>query len=159
MALECIRDIQNNNGVIESFISFCGGLPAPEFANNPLRYKFSWSPKSALWNIKSSAKYLKNGEIVNILPGGNVMALPIESNILPNVELEGFPNRDSTQYQELYGLGNQLTSLLRGTFRYKGYGKCAKILLALGLIDDQMHPQLQSDGEEITWVCVNFVVF
>lgn len=27
-------------GRVESFLSYCGGLPAPEAANNPLGYKF-----------------------------------------------------------------------------------------------------------------------
>ncbi len=27
---------------VESFVSYCGGLPAPEHSENPLRYKFRW---------------------------------------------------------------------------------------------------------------------
>lgn len=157
LALECIREIQKNGGAIESFISFCGGLPALEYADNPLRYKFSWSPKGALLNLRSPAKYLKNTEIVNVLAGGDLMLSPQELSFLPDIELEGFPNRDSIQYQELYGLGKDLTSLIRGTIRYKGFGTCARILLELGLIDTQTHPLLTDDGLEITWVCISVV--
>lgn len=66
LALECIHDIQSKGGVIESFVSYCGGLPgmyfilysyevffqcpfsiawsfffvkAPEHSDNPMRYK------------------------------------------------------------------------------------------------------------------------
>ncbi len=36
---------------VESFVSYCGGLPAPEASGNPLGYKFSWSPRGALMNM------------------------------------------------------------------------------------------------------------
>lgn len=48
------------------------------------------------------------------------MACPRSLDFLPGFSLEGFPNRDSTQYSELYGLGSQVQTLLRGTIRYKG---------------------------------------
>ena len=47
-----------------SFVSWCGGIPAPENSENPLRYKFNWSPRGVLLNLRSSAKYLENGEVV-----------------------------------------------------------------------------------------------
>lgn len=50
LALEQIKDVHDKGGSIESLISYCGGLPAPECSDNPLRYKFSWSPRSALVN-------------------------------------------------------------------------------------------------------------
>ena len=46
-------------GKVESFISYCGGLPAPEASENPLGYKFSWSPRGALMNMLS-------GGIINV---------------------------------------------------------------------------------------------
>jgi hypothetical protein len=39
--------VRQEGGVLTSFESVCGGLPAPEFSDNPLGYKFSWSPKVA----------------------------------------------------------------------------------------------------------------
>ncbi|KAJ8965271.1 hypothetical protein NQ314_004234 [Rhamnusium bicolor] len=56
LALECIQEAKAAGGRITSFESFCGGLPAPEFSDNPLRYKFSWSPRAALLNTVSSAR-------------------------------------------------------------------------------------------------------
>jgi hypothetical protein len=44
-ALEIIHGVQHKGGKLLSFRSVCGGLPAPEAANNPLGYKFSWYPK------------------------------------------------------------------------------------------------------------------
>lgn len=67
MALEQIKDIQEKGGSVESLISYCGGLPAPEYSNNPLRYKFSWSPRAVLANTLSPARYMNQGQIVEIL--------------------------------------------------------------------------------------------
>lgn len=58
LAMECIDQIHEEGGKIDSFVSYCGGLPAPEHSNNPLRYKFSWFPRGALVNTVSEAKYL-----------------------------------------------------------------------------------------------------
>lgn len=63
LALECFDDVRKAGGKIESFVSWCGGLPAPECSFNPLRYKFSWSPKGALLNTLAPAKYHRDGQV------------------------------------------------------------------------------------------------
>lgn len=151
LALECIHDIQSKGGVIESFISYCGGLPAPEHSDNPMRYKFSWSPRGVLANTLSAAKYISKGQVVEISGGGDLMSNPRRLDFLPGFALEGFPNRDSTQYSELYGLGKELNTLLRGTIRYSGFSECMREMQLLGLIDTQPHPMLHPSGPEITW--------
>jgi alpha-aminoadipic semialdehyde synthase len=40
LAMELFEIIRDDGGRIDSYISYCGGLPAPEHADNPLRYKF-----------------------------------------------------------------------------------------------------------------------
>lgn len=152
LALELIKDVHEKGGSIESLISYCGGLPAPECSNNALRYKFSWSPRAVLANTLSPAKYLNRGQIVEILGGGDLMSAPKELNFLPGFALEGFPNRDSTKYGELYGLGPNINTLLRGTIRYKGFSGCIEAIKTLGLIDAEPHPMLHPNGPEITWV-------
>jgi alpha-aminoadipic semialdehyde synthase len=44
-AMKVIDEAKAKGSVVRSFSSICGGLPAPEAADNPLGYKFSWSPK------------------------------------------------------------------------------------------------------------------
>lgn len=150
LALECIQEVHEKGGIIESFVSFCGGLPAPEHSDNPLRYKFSWSPRGVLLNTLSAAKYLSKGQIVEISGGGDLMTALRDLEFLPGFALEGFPNRDSTKYQDLYGLSNVHT-LLRGTIRYKGFSECIKPMQLLGLIDPNPHPMLHLKGPELTW--------
>lgn len=63
LAMECIDEVHETGGKIESYISYCGGLPAPEFSNNPLRYKFSWSPRGVLLNVLGNAKFLQDSKV------------------------------------------------------------------------------------------------
>ncbi|XP_063698348.1 alpha-aminoadipic semialdehyde synthase, mitochondrial [Culicoides brevitarsis] len=151
LAMEAIDDIHDKGGVIESFVSFCGGLPAPEHSDNPLRYKFSWSPRGAIINTLSSARYLSKGQIVEIQGGGDLMSAPRSLDFLPGFSLEGFPNRDSLKYQKLYNMGPHLHTLVRGTIRFKGFTECIKTLQLIGLIDPEPHPMLHPQGPEITW--------
>lgn len=64
LAMECFDQIHEAGGKVDSFISYCGGLPAPEYADNPLRYKFSWAPRNVLLNPMSAARYLQNSEVI-----------------------------------------------------------------------------------------------
>lgn len=152
LALKYIRQAHFNGCIIESFISYCGGLPAPEYSANPLRYKFSWSPRGVLLNTLSSAKYLWENDVIEIAADGSLMSAAIDLDFIPELELQGFPNRDSTIYAELYGLDHNLSTLLRGSIRYKGFAESVKVLTALGLISTQPHPLLQPDAPSITWV-------
>ena len=63
LAMECFDEVQLGCGRVDSFVSYCGGLPAPECSDNALRSQFSWSPRGALLNTMSGARYLKDGKV------------------------------------------------------------------------------------------------
>ncbi|XP_038067093.1 alpha-aminoadipic semialdehyde synthase, mitochondrial-like isoform X1 [Patiria miniata] len=151
LAMECFHNIKAEGGKIRFFDSWCGGLPAPEHSENPLRYKFNWSASASVGAIMRDAKYLKNGEEVYIPPGmlmeeSNVQ----EINFLPGFNLEGYFNRDSTSYIFAYGIPTAHT-VTRGTLRYKGFCKAVTSLSKLGLVDDKPHPALDDSAPDITW--------
>jgi len=150
LALDCFDEVKHGGGRVESFVSFCGGIPAPEHSDNPLRYKFSWSPRGVLLNTLAAAKYLKNNQDVNIKSGGGLLEAVESFDFVPGLNLEGFPNRDSTIYREVYGISDAHT-ILRGTLRYKGYAKQVQGLVKLGLIDPNPHPALHPGGPDVTW--------
>jgi alpha-aminoadipic semialdehyde synthase len=56
--MECFDSVHTGGGKVESFVSYCGGLPAPEHSDNPLGYKFSWSPRGVLLNMLSGGTLL-----------------------------------------------------------------------------------------------------
>lgn len=150
LAMECIDKAKEVGATVISYTSFCGGLPAPEHSDNPLRYKFSWSPQGVLLNTVQSATYLKDGEIINIPPGGALLDSVTPMDFFPGLNLEGFPNRDSTKYAEPYGIQTART-LLRGTLRYKGYSRTMGGFVKLGLINPDPDPLLSSTTPPLTW--------
>lgn len=140
MAVEAIRRVERSGGRVRSFVSFCGGLPAPDSVDNPLGYKLSWSPRGVLLAAKSPVRFVRGGELVEhpspYLPGGPE---PVE---VPGVGmLEGYPNRDSLAYGPLYGLDSP-EDLFRGTLRYPGWCETMRAFYRLGLLDPQDDPSL-----------------
>ncbi|KAK2187791.1 hypothetical protein NP493_154g03016 [Ridgeia piscesae] len=150
LAMECFDDVKEHGGKISSFVSWCGGLPAPEYSANPLRYKFSWSPRGVLLTLLNSAKYLQDNKVVEVPGNGGLLESTRELDFLPGFHLEGYPNRDSTMYAEMYGIETAHT-ILRGTIRYHGFKQAATGLLMMGLIDLSPHPLLHPGGPDITW--------
>jgi saccharopine dehydrogenase-like NADP-dependent oxidoreductase len=133
-AMRIIHQVHEAGGRVLSFISYCGGLPAPEANTNPFGYKFSWSPRGVLLASKNSARYLRDGEIV-LVPPERLFENPTIVRIPGLGEFEGYPNRDSAAYREVYGIPEAET-VLRGTLRYSGWCLTLKKIGDLGLLDD-----------------------
>lgn len=150
LAMECFEEVHQGGGKVESFVSYCGGLPAPECSDNPLRYRFSWSPRGALLNTIGAARYLKDGQIVEIPPGGALIEKTEKLDFLPGFAFEGFANRDSLAYVEHYGI-EEARTVFRGTIRYSDYADHILGLIKLGLISMEPHPCLHPGGPDITW--------
>ncbi|KAL2461012.1 lysine-ketoglutarate reductase/saccharopine dehydrogenase bifunctional enzyme [Abeliophyllum distichum] len=121
MAMKMINHVHVRGGKIKSSISYCGGLPSPEAANNPLAYKFSWSPAGAIRAGWNPATYRYHEEVVH--GGGEdlyVSAKKLRIADFPAFALECLPNRDFLVYDDLYGIGNEASTIFCGTLRYEG---------------------------------------
>jgi len=133
-AMRIIDHIHGKNGKVEEFYSICGALPAAESANNPLKYKFSWSPKGVILASRNSALYLKKGKRVNI-ESSNLFKDRFTYNF-PGVDrLEVYPNRDSVSFIDIYGIPEAKT-MYRGTFRFKGWCETLDVMKNLNMLDD-----------------------
>eukprot|EP01064_Diplonema_japonicum_P031419 TRINITY_DN5613_c0_g1_i1.p1 TRINITY_DN5613_c0_g1~~TRINITY_DN5613_c0_g1_i1.p1 ORF type:complete len:461 (+),score=197.79 TRINITY_DN5613_c0_g1_i1:57-1385(+) len=121
-------------GKITSFTSFCGGLPAPANNNNPFGYKFSWAPRGVLLAAKNAAKYYEGGDLKDV-PSEDLWSVAKKMDVKGfSKPFEGVPNRDSTQYKEIYNLPD-IKTLLRGTFRYAGWADILLSLVKLDMLD------------------------
>lgn len=134
-AMRIIHDVEAKGGQILGFTSYCGGLPAPEANTNPFGYKFSWSPIGVLLAGKNSAQYLKNGQEV-LIPSEDLFANYSLIEIEGLGEFEGYPNRNSLPYIQLYGI-QSTKIMLRGTLRYKGWCPTMKKIVELRLLDEE----------------------
>ncbi|KAF9209612.1 saccharopine dehydrogenase (NADP+, L-glutamate-forming) [Haplosporangium sp. Z 27] len=148
-ALKTIEEVHAEGGKILSFLSYCGGLPAPEASNNPLGYKFSWSSRGVLLALKNSAKFYENGEVVEYT-GEDLMNSAKPIPIYPAFAFVGYPNRDSTPYKERYNIPEAHT-ILRGTLRYAGFPQFVKTLVDIGFLNDAPVDVLAPSSAEIAW--------
>jgi saccharopine dehydrogenase (NADP+, L-glutamate forming) len=135
-AMKVIDHIHATGGKVEEFYSLCGALPAPENADNPLKYKFSWSPKGVVLASRNGALYLKKGKRVVIEPEN--LFRDLFTYDFPGVgEMEVYPNRDSISYIDIYSIP-EVSTMFRGTFRYKGWCETLDAMKALNMLDDSI---------------------
>ncbi|KAI0025407.1 hypothetical protein F4780DRAFT_327067 [Xylariomycetidae sp. FL0641] len=138
-AVKTIDEVHKAGGKIISFLSYCGGLPAPEASGNPLGYKFSWSPRGVLLALRNAAKFYQDGKVVDIA-GPDLMATAKPYHIYPGFAFVAYPNRDSTPYKERYNIPEAQT-IIRGTLRYAGFPEFVKVLVDIGFLveEEQSH--------------------
>ncbi|KAJ0162784.1 Saccharopine dehydrogenase [Colletotrichum tanaceti] len=133
-AVKTIEEVHQEGGKITSFLSYCGGLPAPESSGNPLGYKFSWSPRGVLLALRNAASFYQDGKVVNVA-GPDLMATAKPYHIYPGFATVAYPNRDSTPYKERYNIPEAQT-IIRGTLRYAGFPEFVKVLVDIGFLKD-----------------------
>ena len=132
-AMQIINLVKAKGGHIESFYSYCGGLPALEHNTNPFGYKFSWSPEGVMLAAKNDGKYLKNGEMIEVssdklfdhywlvdVPGAGTF--------------EAYVNRDALPYRDSYNLPD-IKSIYRGTLRNISHCQAWHFFKKIGLLD------------------------
>lgn len=132
-AMRVIDHIHKKGGKVKEFYSLCGALPAKESANNPLKYKFSWSPRGVLLAGNNSARYLKHGAEV-VVPTQNLFKDPFVVDFKGVGNMDVYPNRDSIEYIDIYGIPEAET-VFRGTFRFKGWCESLDAMKKLHLLD------------------------
>ncbi|MEJ1240360.1 saccharopine dehydrogenase C-terminal domain-containing protein [Chryseolinea sp. T2] len=139
-AMQLIDSIRDRGGKLLSFESFTGGLIAPHTApDNPWRYKFTWNPRNVVMAGQSTAKYLLDGRY-QYIPYHQLFRR-ITPVTVEGVAYEGYANRDSLKYREVYGL-NDIRTMLRGTLRYQGFCSAWNVLVQLGCCDDSYEMEL-----------------
>ncbi len=141
-AMKIFHKVQNEGGKIVSFMSYCGGLPAPEANTNPLGYKFSWAPKGVLKAAGNGAKFMKDGKIVEI-EGADLFKNYWFVDVEGIGTLEAYPNRNSLDYIDLYDL-KHLRTMYRGTFRNISHCETWYILSQMGFYkEDEIFDNLE----------------
>ena len=140
-AMRIIHQAHKQGKEIEAFYSYCGGLVSPDcVGDNPWAYKFSWNPRNVILAGQSTARYLEDGKL-RFLPYhrlfGNSRTVDIDGKLY-----DGYPNRDSLSYREVYGL-QHINTMLRGTLRNSNFCKAWDVFVQLGLTDDSYNFPLQ----------------
>ena len=134
-AMQVIDRIRAKGGKMLLFESFCGGLIAPESDNNLWNYKFTWNPRNVvLAGQGGAAEFIQEGKY-KYIPYHRLFRRTEFINIEGYGKFEVYANRNSLQYQSIYGLENILT-LYRGTIRRVGFSRAWNMFVQLGMTDD-----------------------
>ncbi len=133
-AMQIIDKIKAKSGKINLFKSFTGGLVAPKYDNNPWNYKFTWNPRNVVLAGQGTSKFIRNGKY-KYIPYHRLFTRTERITFDEVGEFEGYANRDSLKYREIYGL-EDIPTIFRGTLRRPGYCKSWNIFVQLGMTDD-----------------------
>jgi saccharopine dehydrogenase-like NADP-dependent oxidoreductase len=130
-ASQIIHGIQRVASTISSFKSYCGGLIAPEYDDNPWHYKFTWNPRNVVTAGTGGAKFLQGGKETEVAYSelfNNNKKIKVDS-LAP---LAYYPNRDSLRYIGQYDIP-EIKTFMRATLRHPSFCKGWDAIIQLGL--------------------------
>jgi len=136
-AAQMVKKINEEGGIVKSFESYGGGLPAPDTLSNPFKYVISWNPRNVVMAGENGAQYLEEGKI-KIVPYHNVFLHTWPVHIAELGTMEAYPNRDSLLYRQQYNF-QQAKTVIRGTLRYPGWSETWFQIVRLGLPNEKLH--------------------
>jgi len=123
---------------VQGFHSYGAGIPEPSAADNPLRYKITWTFDGLLKAYKRPARVLRGGKEISI-PGTEIFS---EEHMhlldIPGLgTLEAYPNGDAVHYRELFGIGPGITDMGRFALRWPGHCRFWYTMAQLSFLDDE----------------------
>ena len=133
-AMKVIDKVRSDGNELIGFESFTGGLLAPSEDENPWKYKFTWNPRNVVLAGQGVVKFIQEGRY-KFIPYHRLFRRTEIVHIPKYGEFEGYANRDSLQYLDVYNLRG-IKTLYRGTFRRPGYSKAWDVFVQLGATDD-----------------------
>ncbi|WP_288342379.1 saccharopine dehydrogenase C-terminal domain-containing protein [uncultured Roseivirga sp.] len=135
-AMKVIDHIREDKGLeIRAFESFTGGLLAPDpDDDNPWQYGFTWNPRNVVLAGQGTVKFIQEGKY-KYIPYHKLFKRTEMIHIPGHGYFEGYANRDSLMYLDVYNLRG-IKTLYRGTLRRPGYSKAWDIFVQLGATDD-----------------------
>lgn len=139
-AMKIIHSAQSNGEEILSFKSYCGGLLAPESEDNPWKYKFTWNPRNVVLAGQGTSRYIEKGDL-KYVPYHQLFKRLERISFSGLGDFDGYPNRDSLSYRQVYGL-EKIPTMLRGTLRRAGFCKAWDVFIQLGMTDDSFQMEM-----------------
>lgn len=135
-AMKVIDYIREEKGLeLSAFESFTGGLLAPDpNDDNPWHYGFTWNPRNVVLAGQGTVKFIQEGRY-KYIPYQKLFRRIEMIHIPGHGYFEGYANRDSLMYLDVYNLRG-IKTLYRGTLRRPGFCKAWDIFIQLGATDD-----------------------
>lgn len=124
---------------LEEIAIYGTGIPEPEAADNPIKYRVSWTLEGVLESYVRPARIIRNGDVVRI--ENRELFLPEnvhEIDVKGIGHLEAFPNEDAVEYVARGGIDvKSLQNVGRYTLRWPGHSEFWRKIVDLHLLDDE----------------------
>ncbi len=134
-AMRVLDQIRGRGHKLTGFETFTGGLLDPESClDNPWEYKFTWNPRNVVLAGTGTVKFIQEGRY-KYIPYHRLFRRTEVVHLPGYGYFEGYANRDSLKYLDVYQL-RDIQTLFRGTFRRPGFCKAWNIFIQLGATDD-----------------------
>jgi saccharopine dehydrogenase-like NADP-dependent oxidoreductase len=123
--------------------SMCGGFPAPQSIDNPLKYKIAWNFEDTLRSYRRGGRVISDGMVLEIPPEAQFDAEWLETVEVEGIgKLESFPNGDAVRYLEDLGIKGSIKDASRRTLRWPGHCDTWRALVALDFLSENPVPGL-----------------
>ena len=134
-AMKIMEHIKSTGGELKTFKSFCGGLIAPESDNNAWHYKFTWNPRNVVLAGQNGVAAFRQNKELKYIPYSQLFKRTERFTIEGYGSFDGYANRDSLKYIDLYQL-DEVETIYRGTLRKPDFCQGWDVFIELGLTDD-----------------------
>jgi saccharopine dehydrogenase-like NADP-dependent oxidoreductase len=137
--LVMLGDAARSLDTIQEIHSYGAGIPEPDAADNPLRYKVSWTLEGVLNAYRRPARMIREGAVVEIDRTRLFSPENVHEVSVPGLgPLEAYPNGDTLQYVDALGLDpGSLRAAGRFSMRWPGHCAFWRSLVALHLLDPE----------------------
>ncbi|MBT4290645.1 MAG: saccharopine dehydrogenase [Deltaproteobacteria bacterium] len=123
---------------VDEFYSYGAGFPDIKATDNPLKYKFTWSPIGVMRSYLRPGKIITRGEVKDI-PGNRMF---FEEN-MHNIKidelggiLECFPNGNADYYAKLFNLKDSIKEMARYVCRWPGHCAFWSVMANCGFLNE-----------------------
>jgi saccharopine dehydrogenase-like NADP-dependent oxidoreductase len=121
---------------VHALHTYGAGLPAADARDNPLQYRFSWSPLGVMRAYSRPSRVIRDGQVVEIpadeiFEQRNCHTIDVPELGIP---LECFANGDAVHYAGLLGIRHSLRESGRYTGRYPGHCAFWNTVVKSGLL-------------------------
>lgn len=152
--VKLLEEVRQAGGTVRQLAQWGAGLPDHADNNNPMGYKFSWSPPRLYEALQASVTYLVNGQKREYSNGEQYQNFHYLETKWGT--FESVAHRTVLRYIDAYDLDASKISFFRGLMRYYGYCNTINAYLALGLLDSQVQRDYSNKTcAEITASLVN----
>lgn len=141
------RAIQEFDEVYELH-AYGTGVPEPEAADNPIKYKISWTFAGVLNAYQRPVRMLKDGKVIELTPGEM-----FDTSNMHTVEIDGlgtmeaYYNGDAVKFLDILKIADTVTSTGRYSLRWPGHAAFWKKMVDLGFLKEE---PILVDGKKVS---------